>query len=96
MYNISDENVWEMVVSEIALLCCSYAVLEVQKADGISDLGAVKLPLALSLLAVFFLVYFSLWKGVKSTGKVIMSRYWKCRTSRSYYVRPPDLPEYNS
>ncbi|KAF0305155.1 Sodium-dependent serotonin transporter [Amphibalanus amphitrite] len=48
-----------------------YAVLEVQHAKGIDDLGAVKWPLALSLLAVFFLVYFSLWKGVKSTGKVV-------------------------
>ncbi|XP_037090813.1 sodium-dependent serotonin transporter-like [Pollicipes pollicipes] len=53
-----------------------YAVLEVQKADGINDLGSVKWPLAVSLLAVFVLVYFSLWKGVKSTGKILSHSQW--------------------
>ena len=33
-------------------------------------LGSIKPSLALSTLAVFVLVYFALWKGVKSTGKV--------------------------
>jgi len=46
-------------------------VLEIQKGDGISDLGNIKPSLAVSTLAVFVLVYFALWKGVKSTGKVV-------------------------
>ncbi len=40
------------------------------EADGIERIGPVKWDLALCLLGVFLLVYFSLWKGVKSTGKV--------------------------
>ena len=48
-------------------------VLEMQKSQGITELGAIKPSLALSTLAVFVLVYFALWKGVKSTGKVIMN-----------------------
>lgn len=46
-------------------------VLEVHKSDGIADLGSIKPSLALCTLAVFVLVYFALWKGVKSTGKVV-------------------------
>ena len=32
---------------------------------------SIKPSLAISTLAVFTLVYFALWKGVKSTGKVV-------------------------
>lgn len=46
-------------------------VLEIEKSDGIGDLGNVKWAIALCLLAVFLLVYFSLWKGIKSSGKVV-------------------------
>lgn len=34
-------------------------------------MGAVKPSLALCVFGVFILVYFSLWKGVKSSGKVV-------------------------
>ena len=40
------------------------------RSQGLGDLGPVKGSLALCLFSVFVLVYFSLWKGVKSTGKV--------------------------
>ncbi|XP_047486538.1 sodium-dependent serotonin transporter-like [Penaeus chinensis] len=46
-------------------------VLEVDKSSGLGDLGPVKGSLALCLFSVFILVYFSLWKGVKSTGKAV-------------------------
>ena len=36
----------------------------------LSRLGGIKPSLAISTMAVFVLVYFALWKGVKSTGKV--------------------------
>lgn len=45
-------------------------VLEMQKGNGLDDMGPIKWELALCVFAVFLLVYFSLWKGVKSTGKV--------------------------
>jgi hypothetical protein len=49
---------------------CSRRLQEVDKADGFNDLGKVKWELALSLLVVFVFVYFALWKGIKSSGKV--------------------------
>jgi hypothetical protein len=50
--------------------CFRRSVLEQHKADGLDRVGPVKWSLALCVLAVFVLVYFSLWKGVRSTGKV--------------------------
>lgn len=41
--------------------------------DGVDDLGKMRWPLVLSVFVVFILVYFSLWKGVRSTGKVVTS-----------------------
>ena len=49
---------------------CRRNVLENYLSDGMNDLGPIKWSLALCVLAVFVLVYFSLWKGVRSTGKV--------------------------
>jgi len=43
---------------------------EVDKAHGFDNLGKIKWELALSLLVVFIFVYFALWKGIKSSGKV--------------------------
>ena len=45
-------------------------MLEVDQSEGLGDLGSIKGSLAICLLTVFILVYFSLWKGVKSAGKV--------------------------
>uniref|UniRef100_A0A8C5C2T0 Transporter n=1 Tax=Gadus morhua TaxID=8049 RepID=A0A8C5C2T0_GADMO len=39
--------------------------------DGIDDIGPVKWDLALCLLAVWVICFFCIWKGVKSTGKVV-------------------------
>ncbi|GFQ97560.1 sodium-dependent serotonin transporter [Trichonephila clavata] len=49
------------------------SVLEIQRSDGIQSIGPLKWTLAFCLMAVFILVYFSLWKGVKSSGKVIFT-----------------------
>ncbi|KAI3382564.1 hypothetical protein SNEBB_003714 [Seison nebaliae] len=46
-------------------------ILEINKADGINNLGGVKWETALCLLLVYTIVYFALWKGVKSSGKVV-------------------------
>ncbi|KAI5697049.1 hypothetical protein M8J75_004234 [Diaphorina citri] len=47
------------------------SVLEQQRSDGLDRLGSIKLSLALCVMAVFLLVYFSLWKGVRSAGKAV-------------------------
>nr|XP_055171569.1 sodium- and chloride-dependent GABA transporter 2 isoform X3 [Nyctereutes procyonoides] len=39
--------------------------------DGIHDLGALRWELALCLLVAWVICYFCIWKGVKSTGKVV-------------------------
>uniref|UniRef100_A0A8C6WNY7 Transporter n=1 Tax=Neogobius melanostomus TaxID=47308 RepID=A0A8C6WNY7_9GOBI len=52
----------------------SYAkrgVLHLYESRGINDLGPPRWDLSLCLIAVVFLLYFSLWKGVKSSGKVV-------------------------
>lgn len=46
-------------------------VLEQHRSDGLNALGPVKPALALCVFGVFVLVYFSLWKGVRSAGKVV-------------------------
>lgn len=46
-------------------------VLGVQGHNGIEDIGAPRWQLVLSLAAVFFIVYFSIWKGIKSSGKAV-------------------------
>ncbi|XP_034255518.1 sodium-dependent dopamine transporter isoform X2 [Thrips palmi] len=47
------------------------AVLELQHSNGIHDLGNIKWDMALCLLAVYVICYFSLWKGISTSGKVV-------------------------
>uniref|UniRef100_A0A671QXY5 Transporter n=1 Tax=Sinocyclocheilus anshuiensis TaxID=1608454 RepID=A0A671QXY5_9TELE len=42
-----------------------------QLSSGIHHLGTVRWDLALILLLVWILIYFCIWKGVKSTGKAV-------------------------
>ena len=41
-----------------------------KQSDGIEEVGAVRWELALTLLFVWVVCYFCIWKGVKWTGKV--------------------------
>ena len=61
----------------LRLLDASRRVQEVDKADGFNDLGKIKWELALCLFFVFIFVYFALWKGIKSSGKVsLLTMAW--------------------
>ncbi|XP_059477468.1 sodium-dependent noradrenaline transporter-like isoform X2 [Neocloeon triangulifer] len=46
-------------------------VLEVQHSNGLQDIGAPKWQLALCVFVVYSMLYLSLFKGVKSSGKVV-------------------------
>lgn len=46
-------------------------VLEQHLSDGLDRMGPIKPSMALCVFGVFVLVYFSLWKGVRSSGKVV-------------------------
>lgn len=46
------------------------AFLELQEADGIEGLGHVKWDQALCLFLVYAICYFSLWKGISTSGRV--------------------------
>uniref|UniRef100_A0AAY4EUP6 Transporter n=1 Tax=Denticeps clupeoides TaxID=299321 RepID=A0AAY4EUP6_9TELE len=46
-------------------------VLQVHRSPGLHQLGAVSWQLGLCLLFIFTVVYFSIWKGVKTSGKVV-------------------------
>lgn len=45
-------------------------VLEIHKSSGLRNVGGVRWQLMLCLFLIFTIVYFSLWKGVKTSGKV--------------------------
>lgn len=47
----------------------SRAILELHESGGLHDLGAVKWDIALCLLVVYVICYFSLWKGISTSGK---------------------------
>lgn len=45
-------------------------VLELQKSGGLYNVGGIHWELLLCLFLIFTIIYFSLWKGVKTSGKV--------------------------
>lgn len=55
-------KVWIFVFSRV--------ILEMQHSEGLHDLGSVKWDMAICLLIVYLICYFSLWKGISTSGKV--------------------------
>nr|XP_033811783.1 sodium-dependent serotonin transporter-like [Geotrypetes seraphini] len=46
-------------------------VLGIHKSTGLHDVAGIRWQLLLCLFLIFTIVYFSLWKGVKTSGKVV-------------------------
>ncbi|CAB0011148.1 unnamed protein product, partial [Nesidiocoris tenuis] len=45
------------------------AILELHRSEGLHDLGSIKWDMALCLFVVYVICYFSLWKGISTSGK---------------------------
>ncbi|KAL7737655.1 hypothetical protein ACLKA6_007763 [Drosophila palustris] len=57
------------------------------QSSGLDDLGHIRWDLALCLLIVYLICYFSLWKGISTSGKVV----WFTalfRMQSQYYLSP--------
>lgn len=71
-YTWTDSNVsWSNSSTSPAHEFYTRHVLQVHRSDGLHHLGSVSWQLALCLLFIFTIVYFSIWKGVKTSGKVV-------------------------
>uniref|UniRef100_A0A8C6SXH4 Transporter n=1 Tax=Neogobius melanostomus TaxID=47308 RepID=A0A8C6SXH4_9GOBI len=71
-YIWNDRNVtWSNSTTSPAQEFYTRHVLQVHRSDGLHHLGSVSWQLALCLLFIFTIVYFSIWKGVKTSGKVV-------------------------
>jgi hypothetical protein len=53
---------------------CRYNVLKISK--GIDHPGPMNTPITLCLLAAWVIVYFCIWKGVRTTGKVSLYKVY--------------------
>uniref|UniRef100_A0A673B703 Transporter n=1 Tax=Sphaeramia orbicularis TaxID=375764 RepID=A0A673B703_9TELE len=70
-YMSTDHNVsWSNSSTSPAEEFYTRQVLQVHLSPGLHQLGSVSWQLALCLLFIFTVVYFSIWKGVKTSGKV--------------------------
>lgn len=66
---INQRNVSTRVLTDPVKEFWERRVLQIT--DGISNLGSVRWELAATLLVVWIICYFCIWKGVKWTGKVV-------------------------
>ncbi|XP_064620284.1 sodium-dependent dopamine transporter-like isoform X2 [Lineus longissimus] len=69
--NASLSNVTEAPRLSPALEYFERGMLELHRSGGIENLGSIKWQLVLCLLAVYVICYFSLWKGISTSGKVV-------------------------
>lgn len=70
-YFITGNVTWNSYSKSPAEEFYTRQVLQIHKSSGLHDLGAVSWQLTLCLLFIFTTVYFSIWKGVKTSGKVV-------------------------
>lgn len=60
----------QVTLSEALLCHCRRHVLQIHQSKGLQDLGTISWQLTLCIVLIFTVIYFSIWKGVKTSGKV--------------------------
>jgi hypothetical protein len=55
------------------LLRYSRGMLKLHQSSGIFGVGSINWQIALCLLGVYIICYFSMWKGIHTSGKVFIS-----------------------
>ena len=58
-------------LSKLYMLCFNFSNFMLDISNGIHELGAIRWELAICLLLAWVIVYFALWNGIKSFGKVV-------------------------
>ncbi|KAB0393955.1 hypothetical protein E2I00_004399 [Balaenoptera physalus] len=67
----SEDNVtWTLHSTSPAEEFYTRHVLQIHRSKGLHDLGGISWQLALCIMLIFTIIYFSIWKGVKTSGKV--------------------------
>lgn len=69
-------------------------VLELHESEGLRNVGGVRWQLMLCLFLIFTIVYFSLWKGVKTSGKVPRNSVKKKKKPSTAVSIPPPPPHF--
>uniref|UniRef100_A0A8D0TAI5 Transporter n=1 Tax=Sus scrofa TaxID=9823 RepID=A0A8D0TAI5_PIG len=68
----SEDNVtWMLHSTSPAEEFYTRHVLQMHRSKGLQDLGGISWQLALCIMLIFTIIYFSIWKGVKTSGKVV-------------------------
>ncbi|XP_051891282.1 sodium-dependent serotonin transporter-like [Pristis pectinata] len=70
-YFLKDNATWTKFSASPAEEFYTRQVLKIHKSNGLDDLGGISWHLVLCLLLIFTVVYFSIWKGIRTSGKVV-------------------------
>ena len=68
---INNLHLYNSLFINLTFFHFSRAVLQVQDSNGINDIGTPTLKLTVCVFIVYCMLYFSLFKGVKSSGKFL-------------------------
>ncbi|XP_070572810.1 sodium-dependent dopamine transporter-like isoform X2 [Ptychodera flava] len=70
-YNETDDFVYVNKTVSAATEYFERGVFQLHETDGVDNLGSIRWELVLCLMLVYIICYFSLWKGIKASGKVV-------------------------
>lgn len=62
---------YQMSHLKMVFFCHRRGVLGMHEVQGIDDIGSLRWQNVLCLLAIYIICYFSLWKGISTSGKVL-------------------------